>query len=168
VVTDLVQIRELGASKEAENQRFRRYLSAHHHPIEAFQAIARDIEPQIDCTACANCCRYSIVAVDRNDIARIAQHLGMPAADVESLYTMPDPESPGRMILRSTADACVFLDGTLCMIYEARPVTCREFPHVGVGEHSLGARFSSVCRWTSLCPILYNAVERYKHLLGYR
>src|SRR4051794_30843307 len=54
VLTDLVEIRRLGTSKEAENQDFRRYLSAHHHPVEPFQILATEIQRQVDCTACAN------------------------------------------------------------------------------------------------------------------
>jgi Fe-S-cluster containining protein len=53
------------------------------------------------------------------------------------------------------------------MIYEARPKTCRNFPHVAVGTPSLGGRPSSLARWAALCPIIYNALESYKHLTGY-
>jgi Fe-S-cluster containining protein len=65
-------------------------------------------------------------------------------------------------------DGCIFLDGNLCMIYEARPKTCRDFPHVAVGTHSLGGRPSSLRRWAALCPIIFNALESYKHLTGFR
>lgn len=165
MLTDLVQIRQLGTSKEAENQEFRRFLSAHHHRIEAFQAVATKIQAEIDCTACASCCRNSVVAVNEDDVLRIAQYLRMEAEEVRHLYTLIDSDS-GR-ILQSTPEGCVFLDGNLCMIYEARPKACSEFPHISLGLHSLGGRFSSICRWASLCPIIYNAVEAYKHLVGY-
>jgi Fe-S-cluster containining protein len=61
----------------------------------------------------------------------------------------------------------VFLDHNLCMIYSARPKTCRDFPHVGLGEHSLGSRPCSLARWAALCPIVYNALESFKHLTGF-
>jgi uncharacterized protein len=168
VVTDLVQIRELGASQETENQDFRRYLSAHHFHIETFQQLATEVQQQIDCTACANCCRHSIVAVDKSEIATIARHLNYEADHVTRQYTTVDPEAPARRLLESTTAGCVFLDGNLCTIYEVRPKACRDFPHVALGEHSLGARFASLCRWASLCPIIYNSLERYKHIVGYR
>jgi hypothetical protein len=53
------------------------------------------------------------------------------------------------------------------MIYEVRPKTCRDFPHVSIGAHSLGSRPSSLARWAALCPIIFNALESYKHLTGY-
>jgi hypothetical protein len=53
------------------------------------------------------------------------------------------------------------------MIYPVRPNPCREFPHVAVGTHTLGSRASSLGRWAALCPIIYNAMESYKHLTGY-
>jgi Fe-S-cluster containining protein len=67
----------------------------------------------------------------------------------------------------NSGEECVFLDGNLCMIYESRPKTCRNFPHVALGTHLLGGRPSSLARWAALCPIIYNALERYKHLTGY-
>ena len=36
-----------------------------------------------------------------------------------------------------------------------------------VGAHSLGSRLSSLGRWAALCPIIFNALETYKHLTGY-
>jgi Fe-S-cluster containining protein len=167
VVTDLVQIRQLGTSREAENQDFRRYLSAHHHRIEQFQILATEIQQQIDCTTCANCCRSAVVSVDESDIEVIAQYLGVEAEQAMRLYTIADSDSPARRVLQTTPDGCIFLDGNLCLIYEARPKACRDFPHVAPGVRSLGGRFSSLCRWASLCPIIYNALESYKHLVGY-
>jgi hypothetical protein len=53
------------------------------------------------------------------------------------------------------------------MIYAARPKTCRDFPHIRVGDHTLGARPSSLARWAALCPIIYNSLEAYKHVTGF-
>jgi hypothetical protein len=56
VVTDLVQIRRLAEMEQGENLDFRRFLNAHHVPDHLFRQIAREVEQQIDCTVCANCC----------------------------------------------------------------------------------------------------------------
>lgn len=167
VVTDLVEIRRLGDIQKAENLEFRRYLTAHHHPVEEFQRLAEEIQHQIDCTACANCCRYSVVSVGHAEIEALSNHLHVHPDQVVERYTDPDPDAPARRILKSGKDGCVFLKGTLCAVYAARPKACRDFPHVSLGTHSLGSRVSSLCRWTSLCPILYNALETYKHRLGF-
>jgi hypothetical protein len=50
---------------------------------------------------------------------------------------------------------------------QEHPKTCRDFPYVAVGTHSLGGRQSSLARWAALCPIIFIALERYKHLTGY-
>ena len=167
MVTDLVEIRRLGATQQAENLEFRRYLTAHHHPVEELQAVAAEIQPQIDCTACANCCRYSVVSVSQAEIETIAGHLRIEAEEVRQRCTAPDPDAPARRLLRSGKEGCVFLDGNLCTVYPARPEACRDFPHTAPGTHSLGGRVASLCRWASLCPIVYNAIETYKHRLGF-
>lgn len=167
LTTDLVEIRRLGTAKEAENLHFRRYLAEHHHRIEELQRVAGAVAREVDCTACANCCRHSIVRVTGADIAAFAGYLGMDPAEAEHRYTEPDPEDSAGRVLRTTRDGCVFLDGNLCTIYDHRPQTCRDFPHIAQGTHSLGGRVSSLCRWAALCPIVYNAIEIYKHKVGY-
>ncbi len=167
MVRDLVQIRSLGESKQAENIDFRRYIKAHHHRPEEFQAVAAEIEQQFNCTECANCCRYSLVTVNSSEIARIAEYLGCDPDEVVRLYTVPDPEAQTTRLLASNPGGCIFLDENLCTIYDARPEACRDFPHVSLGNHTLGGRMSSISRWASLCPIVYNALEEYKHVVGY-
>jgi Fe-S-cluster containining protein len=106
----------------------------------------------VDCTSCANYCRYSVVSVNRSQISRIAEYLGTTADEVARLYTVPDPDAPALRILRRSSEGCVFLEGNLCMIYQARPKTCRDFPHVAVGAHSLGSRQSSLAH----CQVGWN------------
>jgi hypothetical protein len=168
MVTDLAEVRRLGEAKAAENLEFRRYLSAHHHHIEPFQILAEEIQRKIDCTACANCCRCLAVTLSKADIERMAGSLGMTPEAVTQQYTTPDPDAPALRMLKSRKDGCIFLDGTLCTIYEARPRTCREFPHLRLGTHSLGGRVSSICRRAAVCPIVYNTLEQFKRRVGYR
>jgi len=145
----------LGTSKAKENLAFRRHLSAHHVDEKAFQILASDIQQQMDCTTCANCCRHSVVPVQKEEIAKIASHLGVTVGAAKQTYTVADPEAPASRILRTSPQGCVFLKENLCTIYEA------------LGIHSLGGRPSSLARWVPLCPIIYNAVEAFKHLTGY-
>jgi uncharacterized protein len=167
VVTDLAEVFRLGSEKAEENLAFRRHLSAHHVGEEAFQILASDIQQQMDCTSCANCCRYSIVPVSKPEVESIAARIGVTAETVVRTYTVPDPGAPNSRILLNSSRGCVFLDGNLCTIYEARPKACRDFPHVAIGIHTLGSRLSSHARWASLCPIIYNALEEFKRLTGY-
>lgn len=167
LVTDLAEVFRLGTAKAEENLAFCRHLSAHHYADKPFQILVSDMQRHVDCTTCANCCRHSVVSVNKPEIEDIAWHLGITPEAVTHIYTVPDPDAPASRTLSSSGEGCVFLDGNLCMIYEARPKTCRDFPNVAVGTHSLGGRLSSLARWAALCPILYNALEGYKHLTGY-
>jgi uncharacterized protein len=166
VVTDLVQIRVLAETDAGENLRFRRFLKAHHVPDHLFRRIARDVEQQIDCKACANCCREPCVNVTRRDIETLARYLHIPPEQFVKEYTVVDPEDR-EMILRQTKNGCVFLHDNLCTVYEARPRACREFPYLVSDQRSLGGRMPSVCKHASICPIIYNTLEAYKHAVGY-
>ena len=167
MVTDLAEVFRLGTAKVKENLAFRRYLSAHHYTDRPFQILASEVQQHVDCTACANCCRHSVVSVNKAEIEKIAGHIGTTSEAIARLYTVTDPDAPALRILRNSGEGCVFLDGNLCIIYESRPKTCRDFPHVALGRHSLGSRQSSLARWAPLCPIIFNALEAYKHLTGY-
>jgi Fe-S-cluster containining protein len=167
VVTDLAEVFRRGTANADENLAFRRYLADRHCPDKQFQILANEVQKQIDCTACANCCRYSVVTVDQPEIEAIASYLGTAPEEVTRLYTAPDHDAPASRTLLSSREGCVFLNGNFCMIYDARPAACRDFPHVAIGTHSLGGRQSSHARWAALCPIIFNALELYKHLTGY-
>lgn len=167
MVTDLPEILRLGTLKAKENLAFRRYLAARHVSDRQFQILASELQREMDCTACANCCRHGVVPLHEADIEKIAQFLGVTPETIVQRYTTPDPDVTGSRILVSSREGCVFLDGNLCMIYEARPKTCHDFPHVAIGTHSLGGRPASLARWAALCPIIYTALERHKHLVGF-
>ena len=168
VLTDLVEIHRLTEIHRTENLAFQRHLSAHHYPDGPFRILSRTVAEQIDCTSCASCCRHTQVALSDLDIAAIAEYLQLTQADVIRQYTVPDPEDSTGRVLRHTKDGCIFLDGTLCMVYEARPRACRDFPHLDSGVRSLGSRLPSVFKRACICPIVYNVLESYKKLIGYR
>jgi Fe-S-cluster containining protein len=167
VVTDLVEIRRISEVEREENLDFRRYLKAHHCPEESFHILASEVESQIDCTQCANCCRELVVSVSAEEVQAIADWLHITEEDVLRLYTEPDPDGRKKRTLRSHEGGCVFLDKNLCMIYEVRPKCCRDFPHSALRERTLGGRMSSQFRRMSVCPIVFNAIEAYKHNVGF-
>ena len=90
LVTDLGEVFRLGTAKAEENIAFRRHLSAHHHTDKPFQVLASEVQQQVDCTACANCCRHSIVSVNKGEIQGIAEYLRVAPEEVLHLYTVPD------------------------------------------------------------------------------
>ncbi|HTS66634.1 MAG TPA: YkgJ family cysteine cluster protein [Candidatus Acidoferrales bacterium] len=160
MIQDLVQIRLLGEKKRPENERFRRYLKAHDHSERRFRRIAEEIEEEIDCTVCANCCRVATVRVSDRDIERLARHFGVTRTEFITEYvTLSDEE--GR-ILRRNEGGCVYLEGNACTVYEARPDTCSRFPHLVRGNGSIASRMWQFIDRACYCPIVYNALEAFK------
>jgi len=166
MITDLVQLRMLAEAKAAENLDFQRFVRQHHGSSHLFREIAVEVEARIDCRQCGACCRETYVDVTAAEIDVIAEYLGTSAENVVQQYTMLDPADQ-HVILRHSGGGCTFLDGNVCMIYDARPGPCRHFPHIDSSSHTLGNRMESMARRTCYCPIVYNALEGYKHALGY-
>ena len=72
MLTDLVQIERLGEQARAENEKFRKHLKVHDLPERKFRRIAEDVEDQIDCTVCANCCKVATAALIERDVEKLA------------------------------------------------------------------------------------------------
>lgn len=161
MLTDLVQIRTLGERKRTENERFRRFLKSHDHSDRRLRRIAEDIEGQIDCSQCANCCRVATVRISDRDIERLAHQMRISRQEFLRQYTT-ESEEEGRILLRSDTQGCVFLDGKTCTVYEARPDTCRRFPHLVRGSGSIASRMWQFIDRACYCPIVYNSLEAFK------
>src|SRR5579875_3148623 len=164
--TDLVQIKRFGEKQREENQRFRAWLKRHNFVERRFKKIAEDVEDAIDCTACANCCRVATTQVNERDIEHLARYLRVKVPDFLRDYTV-ETEEEGR-ILKRNENGCVFLDGNLCSVYEARPGTCEHFPHLVKGNGSLLSRMWHMPDRAVYCPIVYNTLEQFKTETGFK
>ena len=166
MITDLIQIRRLGEKKQDENLDFRVYLKTHDYPERRFRRIAQEIEEQIDCTQCANCCRVASVVLKPRDVEKLARYLRISPQQFLADYTVRDDEND--LVLKRTEAGCVFLEGNLCRIYEARPWNCAAFPHLVRGQGPISTRMWQFVRRASYCPIVYNSLEAYKEEVGFR
>jgi uncharacterized protein len=165
MLTDLVQIRRLGHQKREENFRFRAYLKNHRHSDRRLRRFGEDIEAQIDCTKCANCCRVSEVGTTDRDVEKLAKFLGMSRDEFLRDFTQRD--EAGDLILKKTEAGCVFLKDNLCTVYEARPQNCANFPHVVRGTGSVASRMWKFVDRAEFCPIVYNWMEKVKEDIGF-
>jgi Fe-S-cluster containining protein len=165
VITDLVQIRRLGATAKPSNEKLRQHMKRHGFHQLRFRRIAEDFEAQIDCRTCANCCRRSTVRLNDRDIERLAKALKRKPRQVIEEYAMPS-EDEGLILRRTEESGCVFLDGNDCLVYEARPDICRDYPHLVHGPGSLVSRMWHMPDRAAVCPIVYNTLEAYKEELG--
>jgi Fe-S-cluster containining protein len=167
VVTDLVQIRRLGEQKVAENERFRKHMKRHDFPERRFRRVAEEIEEAIDCRACANCCKVAETDITKRDVERLAKYLRISPKQFVLQYTTASAQEDNEVILRRNDHGCIFLDGNDCTIYEARPDTCRNFPHLVRGAGSLESRMWQMIDRATYCPIVYNTLEEYKEIVGF-
>jgi len=166
VITDLVQIRRLGEKKRDENLRFRRWIKSHNFVERQFRAAAHEVSDAIDCRQCAECCRVAEVPVTERDLESLCKHLGIKAKQVREQYTQTGED--GEMILKRTESGCVFLEGNDCTIYEFRPRTCEDYPHLLRGNGSIPFKMWSHVDRATYCPIVYNWMEKVKDLTNFR
>ena len=167
MLTDLVQIKLLGEKKRDENLRFRKHMKAHDHSDRVLRRIALEVEEQIDCTQCANCCRVATAKVTERDIERLAKYQRLKPARVMADFVV-ESEEEGHVLSRDKKTGCVFLSGNECTVYDARPESCQRFPHVVRGNGSLASRMWEFVDRACYCPIVYNSLEAFKDELDFK
>lgn len=172
MITDLVQIRRLGEKQRAENLRFRKHMKSHVFVERQFRKAAQEVEGEIDCRACAECCRVTDVALMERDVEKLARFLGISGQKFMEQHTMIDDE--GTTVLKrirnadGSVGACEFLSGNECTVYEARPANCERFPHLLRGAGSLESRMWDMVDRATYCPIVYNWLDKVKSLTNFR
>lgn len=165
MLTDLIQIRRLGEKKLDENKRFRLHLKRHSFVERRLKRIAQDVQDQIDCLACANCCRVATAKLTDRDVEKLSRFLRISRERFSKDYAEVTEEEG--LILKRTEAGCIFLNGNECMVYEARPHTCEDFPHLVRGAGSFLSRMWEMPDRATYCPIVYNALEAFKEETGF-
>ena len=165
MITDLIQIRRLEHQKRGENARFRAYLKSHRHSDRRLRRFGEEIEAEIDCTQCANCCRVTEVGINQRDVEKLAKFIGVSEREFAEQFTAHD--DAGARIFKRNESGCVFLEGNLCSVYEARPQNCANFPHVVRGTGSISSRMWRFLDRAGYCPIIYNWMEKVKEDIGF-
>lgn len=160
MVTDLIEIRRLGEKKRPENEAFRKHLKRHDYVERNLRHIAEEVEDGIDCKECANCCRVATVRLLERDVNKLAKAVRLSPQKFINQYC--EETADEGLILKRTDQGCVFLAGNLCSIYEDRPSMCVDFPHLVRGIGSIPSRMWEMIDRATYCPIVYNALERFK------
>ncbi|MBI3208998.1 MAG: YkgJ family cysteine cluster protein [Candidatus Solibacter usitatus] len=164
MITDLVQISRLGEKKREENKRLRMHMKSHPVADRRLRRIAETIESEMDCTTCANCCRLATVTLREREVESLAKFIGVSRQVFLQDYAEVTEEG---LILKRSEKGCVFLEGNLCGVYDARPKTCETFPNLVRGEGSLVSRMWHMPDRATYCPIAYNTLEAFKGVLGF-
>ena len=167
IVTDLVQIKRLGEQKLDENKRLRQHMSRHNYVERKLKVIAQKVEAEIECLECANCCRTATARLVDRDIDKVAKAAGMKRDRFLKECTVMT-EDEGRILKRSDETGCIFLNGNECLVYEGRPASCEDFPHLVRGPGSLMHRMWAMPERATYCPITYNTLEAWKDELDFQ
>ena len=165
MITDLVQIHRLGENKRPENERLRRHLKTYRFVERHLVRIAKEVEEEIDCTACANCCRVATVKMKERDVERLAKYFRVKVGEFTRDYC--EKKVDEGLVLRRNEKGCVFLEGNLCTVYDVRPSTCEDFPNLVRGTGSLVSRMWQFTDRATYCPIVYNTLEAWKPEVGF-
>jgi Fe-S-cluster containining protein len=166
IITRIDLIEQLARKRERSDIRFRTWVRSSDISDQALDALvgdtATEVEKQIDCTTCANCCRTMQVVVDDDDIRRLAKSLQLPAKELERRYVRRAPDGTRHF----ATSPCPFLEGSRCSVYGVRPESCRDFPYL----HTEGfrRRMLMMIDNTALCPIVFNTYARLKARMGFR
>ena len=124
--------------------------------------LSNTISPQIDCTACGNCCKSLMVNINNQEADNLAAHLGQNRAEFDEKYI--EKGESGRMVLN--AIPCHFLVGNSCSVYEHRFEGCKEFPAFHVPDFN--KRLFTTYMHYDRCPIIFNVMETLKVDTGFK
>ena len=125
---DIKQFKVKAARKKASLSAFLKKLDdiVPHDMPELVAKVDATVWRDIDCTACANCCKTMTPTFTKADMTRISAHLGMDVKSFKAKWLKKEDES-GDWV--NTTQPCQFLVDNKCSIYEVRPADCAEFPH---------------------------------------
>lgn len=156
---DLKNKLEIAEKHQGENKTLMKKLKK--KKPKNLDAVVHDLHDEtfneIDCLDCANCCKTTSPAIYDRDVDRLAKHLKMKPSQLIAQYLAVDEDND--YVFKSAP--CPFLDHeNYCMVYESRPLACREYPHTN------RKRFYQVLdlslKNTEICPGVASIFEELK------
>ncbi|QIG89875.1 YkgJ family cysteine cluster protein [Chryseobacterium sp. POL2] len=155
---DINHYNQQAQQKSKEHQKFLEQIKK--KPPKNLDYLVEDLHEEtfeeIDCLACANCCKTTGPLFTEKDKERIAKHLRMKISDFETKFLRLDEDND--WVLQSTP--CFFLDpnDNKCNIYDVRPKACREYPHTD--RKKIYQINNLTLKNTLICPAAYVFVEK--------
>lgn len=147
--------------KQKENQKFLAGLKRidSRRVDDAFHSLHEEVFEEVDCLACANCCKTTSPIFYQTDIERVAKSLRMKPGDFVEQYLQIDEDKD--YVLKSSP--CPFLDAdNYCRVYDDRPKACREYPHTD--RKKMVQIMDLTSKNTMVCPAVLTMVERLKKI----
>ena len=156
---NLLEILEESKKKIDENKKFLKQFK--HRKIKnldyIFHEAHEEIFEDIDCLTCANCCKTTSPIFRDKDIQRLAKYFKVKVVKFIDDYLHVD--SDGDYVLNEAP--CPFLAGdNYCMVYDARPNACREYPHTN--RKNMHQLIDLTLNNTLVCPAVAKIVDKIK------
>ena len=156
-VYSLDKIRRIAEKDECEDDMFFRFLevkSINDGVDSVILRIYQEVEKQIDCTKCANCCVEVDILISGEDIEDLSKGIGISTDEFKVKYT--SVSKWGIELIKP----CPFLKLKQCMYYNYRPLICRTYPFDALGEtYKL---LGSIEMNYRMCPIMFNTYQGLK------
>ena len=144
--------------KSSERQKlYKQYLARvdKNKAIRVLPSLHEEAFEQVDCLACANCCKNYSPRFKTPDIKRISKVLSLKESVFIETYLKIDEE--GDYVLKTKP--CPFLCAdNYCSIYDDRPSDCRRFPYTD--EDVFVKRPQLTLKNTGFCPAAYYVIEK--------
>lgn len=122
---------------------------------DRFHTLHQEVFEQIDCLACANCCKTTSPIFISADIDRLAKTLRMKPSEFVATYLRVDDDKD--YVLQTAP--CPFLGAdNKCLVYEDRPRACREYPHTD--RKRMYQILDLTLKNTLVCPAVSRIVAR--------
>jgi len=114
-----------------------------------------DVFENIDCLACANCCKSLGPRITDKDIERLAKHLRLKPSQFTEKYLRIDEDHD--YVFKHKP--CPFLlPDNYCIVYESRPKACREYPHTD--RRKMYQILDLTLKNYAVCPAVKEIIDR--------
>ncbi len=165
--TEPFNLRAWKKTARLKRNSFRRFLTKLEknapRGVEKLTAVLeKEVWEEVDCLACANCCKTMTPTFTPADLKRISAHFGQSVDEFKAKWLYKERSSGDWM---NKKQPCQFLNLTdnKCSIYAIRPADCAGFPHLPkkmkdyVHVHKQNVEY---------CPATFKLVEKMMVRLG--
>lgn len=104
-----------------------------------------------DCLKCANCCKTTSPIFRDIDIRRISAHMRLSESEFIKKFLKIDEDND--YVLQQSPCYFLMADNT-CIIYENRPLACREYPHTD--RKNMNQIIDLTLKNAEICPAVSN------------